>query len=56
VRNVVIILPTNIIQELKSRRMRWARPVVHRGERRGVYRVLVGKHEGLRPLERLRHK
>jgi hypothetical protein len=24
------------------------------GERRGVYRVLVGKHEGKRPLERSR--
>jgi len=54
--NVMIILLTNIIQVLKSRRMRWARPVAHRGERRGVYRVLVGKPEGIRPLERLRHK
>ena len=26
------------------------------GERRGVYRVLVGKPEGMRPLEKLRHR
>ena len=26
------------------------------GERRGVYRVLVGKPEGKRPLGRLRHR
>jgi len=26
------------------------------GERRGVYRVLVGKREGKRPLGRLRHR
>jgi hypothetical protein len=26
------------------------------GERRGVYRVLVGKPEGTRPLGRLRHR
>jgi hypothetical protein len=26
------------------------------GERRGVYRVLVGKHEGKRPLGRPRHR
>jgi hypothetical protein len=26
------------------------------GERRGMYRVLVGKREGKRPLGRLRHR
>jgi ribosome biogenesis protein Nip4 len=26
------------------------------GERRGVYRILVGKPEGKRPLGRLRHR
>jgi len=30
--------------------------VVHMGERRGVYRVLVGKPEGKRPLGRPRHR
>jgi len=30
--------------------MRWTRHVVCIGEERGVYRVLVGKPEGKRPL------
>jgi hypothetical protein len=29
---------------------------VHMGERRGLYRVLVGKHEGKRPLGRPMHR
>jgi hypothetical protein len=33
----------NIVQVIKSRRMRWAGHVAHMGEERGVYRVLVGK-------------
>ena len=33
----------NIVQVIKSRRMRWAGHVACMGERRGVYRVLVGK-------------
>jgi hypothetical protein len=39
---------------VKSRRMRWAGHVAHRGEGRGVHRVLVGKPEGKRPLGRPR--
>jgi len=39
---------------MKSRRMRWAGHVVQTGERRGIYRVLVGKPEGKRPLGRPR--
>jgi len=31
---------------IKLRRMRWAGHVACMGERRGVYRVLVGKPEG----------
>ena len=37
---------------IKSRRMRWAGHVERMGEERAVYRVLVGKPEGKRPLER----
>jgi hypothetical protein len=40
----------------KSRRMRWAGHVVSMGERRGVYRVLVGKTEGKRLLGRPSHR
>jgi len=36
--------------------MRWAGHVAHMGERRGVYRVLVGKPEGKRPFGRPRHR
>jgi hypothetical protein len=32
--------------------MRWAGPVAWMGEERNVYRLLVGKPEGKRPLER----
>jgi len=42
----------NIVRVIKSRRMRWAGHVAHMGEGRGVYRVLVGKPEGKRPLGR----
>jgi hypothetical protein len=40
----------NIIRVIKSRRMRWARHVECMGDKRGVYRVLVGRPEGRRPL------
>ena len=43
----------NIVRVVKSRRMRWAGHVVRMGGR-GVYRVLVGKPEGKRPLGRPR--
>jgi hypothetical protein len=36
----------NIIRVIKSIRMRWAGHVAHMGERRGVYRVSVGKTKG----------
>jgi len=44
----------NIVWVVKSRRMRWAGHVAHMGQGRGVYRVLVGKPEGKRPLGRPR--
>jgi len=36
--------------------MRWAGHVARMGEERGVYRVLVGKPEGKRPLWRPRRR
>ena len=36
--------------------MRWAGHVAHMGERRGLYRILVGKPEGKRQLGRPRRK
>jgi len=44
----------NIVRVVKSRIMRWAGHVARMGEGRGVYRVLVGKPEGKRPLGRPR--
>ena len=44
----------NIVRAIKSRRMRWAGHVARLRERRGVYRILVGKPEGKRPLGRPR--
>ena len=46
----------NIVRVIKSRRMRWAGHVARMVEERGVYRVLVGKPEGKRPLERPRRR
>jgi len=36
--------------------MKWAGHVARMGEKRGLYRVLVGKPEGKRPLGRPRHR
>jgi hypothetical protein len=46
----------SIVQVVKSRRMRWVGHVARMGEERGVYRVLVGKPEGKRPLGRARRR
>jgi len=46
----------SIVRVIKSRRMRWAEHVACMGEDRGVYRVLVGKPEGKRPLGRPRRR
>ena len=46
----------NIVRVIKSRRMRWAGHVVRMGEEREMYRVLVGKPEGRRPLGRPRRR
>jgi len=44
------------VRVIKSRRMTWARHVALTGERRDIYRVLVGKLEGKGPLGRSRHR
>jgi hypothetical protein len=46
----------NIVRVIKSRRMRWAGHVARMGEGRGVYRILVGKPEGKRPVGRPRRR
>ena len=46
----------NVVRVIKSRRMRWAGHVAQMGVGRGVYRVLVGKPEGKRPMGRPRSR
>ena len=46
----------NIVRVIKSRRMRCAGHVASMGEKRVVYRLLVGKPEGRRPLGRPRRR
>jgi hypothetical protein len=46
----------NIVRVIKSGRLRLAGHVARMGEGRGVYRVLVWKPEGMRPLGRPRHR
>jgi hypothetical protein len=47
---------SNIVGVIKRRRIRWAGHVARMWERRDVYRVLVGRPEGNRPLGRPRRK
>jgi hypothetical protein len=42
----------SIIKIIRSWRMRWAGHVARMGEKRNTYRLLVGRPEGKRPLER----
>jgi hypothetical protein len=52
----ILYTSPDIIRQIKSRRMRWAGHVARTGEERKVYRVLMGKPEGKRPLGRPRPK
>jgi len=45
----------NIIQMIKSGRMRWEAHVARMGESRSVNMILVGKYVGKKPLGRPRH-
>jgi hypothetical protein len=46
----------NIVRVIKLRRMRWAGHMACMGEGKGVYRILVGRLEGKRPLGRPKHR
>jgi len=52
----VLYCSPNIVRVIKSRRMRWEGHVGRMGERRGVYRVLVGKPRRKGPLGRPRRR
>jgi hypothetical protein len=51
----IILTPSNI-RMIKSRRMRWVEHVVHMGEIRSAYKLLVGKPEEKRLLRRPRRQ
>jgi hypothetical protein len=51
-----LYLSPDIIRQIKSRRMRWVGHVARMGEERKVYKVLVVKPEGKRPLGRPRRR
>jgi len=44
------------IRVIKSRRMKWAVHVACMGEMGNAYNIVIGKHEGKRPLRRPRHR
>jgi hypothetical protein len=46
----------NIVMMIKSRKLRWAGHMARMEEGRGVYRILVGRPEGKRPLGRPRYR
>jgi hypothetical protein len=46
----------NIVRVIKSRVMRWAGHAARMGEGRDVYKILVGRPEGKRPLRRPRRR
>jgi hypothetical protein len=47
---------SDMIRQIKSRRMRWAGHVARMEEEKKVYKVLVGKLEGKRSLGIPRHR
>jgi hypothetical protein len=55
-RSLMICTPHPIFLGDKITKNEMGRHVARMGERRGLYRVLVGKHEGKRPLGRPRHR
>jgi hypothetical protein len=46
----------NTLRVIKSRKIRWEEHIARMGEKRGVFRVLVGKPDGKRPLGRPRRR
>jgi hypothetical protein len=51
-----LYLSPDVIRHIKSRQMRWAGHVAHMKEEIKLFKVLVGKHEGKRPLGRPRRR
>jgi hypothetical protein len=56
IRGTEVSAPPSLSRVIISRRMRWAGQVACMGEKRIVYRVVVGKPEGKMQLGRPRHR
>jgi len=54
--SLMIYSSPSIVWVIKPRRIRWAGHVAQMGEGISVYRILVRKPEGKRPLGRPRHR
>jgi hypothetical protein len=52
----ILYSSTDVIRQVKSRKMRWAGHVAHMGDERKVYRISVVKPEGKRSLGRPRRR
>ena len=52
----LMVSSLHTLRVIKSRKIRWAGHVARLGEKRGVYRILVGKPEGKRQLGRPRRR
>jgi hypothetical protein len=46
----------NIIRVVKSRRVRWVGHIARMGEMRNAYKIMVGRPEGKRPIEKPRRR
>jgi hypothetical protein len=55
-RNMINMAYSSVIRQIKSRRLRWVGYVARMGEERKIYKVLVGKPEGRRPLRKPRRR
>ena len=52
----MICTPRHIVRVKKIGKMKWAGHVARMWEKRGIYRVLVGKPEGKKPLGMPSHR
>jgi hypothetical protein len=47
---------SSVNKVIKSRKIKWTGHVPHMGQLRNAYNIVVGKPEGMRPLQRPRHR
>jgi hypothetical protein len=52
----IVTFYQNVIRVIKPRGMSWTGYIARMGDMRNVYKILVGRPEGKRPLGRHRHR